>query len=256
MLPVVLHHGLLGHGDLRLGPLKISYFRGIDRAITGLGHPVIVPKVHPTGSIARRAAQLKESVLSGLSDMGRSNQKVILMAHSMGGLDARYAVGKLGLDKNVAAIVTITTPHRGSPFADWVVRNIGQRLRINQLLKFLDLDWSAIGDVTTDHCAAFNERVPDVPGIGYFSISAARPWQRVAPFAMHSHRVVYNLEGENDGLVSLKSSPWGTHLGTWQADHWHTINRRWVPEFNSPTGNIAPLWVRLLHTVQQAIPCV
>jgi triacylglycerol lipase len=256
MLPVVLHHGLLGYGDVKFGPVKLRYFRGIDRAIADMGHPLILPGVHPTGSIARRAAELKEFIVTRLSAMGQPDQKVILMAHSMGGLDARYAVSKLGLDKNVAAIVTVTTPHRGSPFADWVVRNIGQRLRINQVLKFLKLDWSAISDVTTASCAKFNEEVTDVPGIGYFSISAARPWHGIAPMALLSHRVVYNLEGDNDGLVSLKSSPWGTHLGTWQADHWHTINRRWVPEFNSPTGDIAPLWVRLLQTVQQTIPCV
>jgi hypothetical protein len=98
--------------------------------------------------------------------------------------------------------------------------------------------------------------VPDVPGIGYFSISACRPWHGIAPVAMLSHRLVYNLEGDNDGLVSVKSSPWGTHLGTWQADHWHTINRRWLREFRGPIGDIAPLWVRLLETVKQRMAII
>jgi triacylglycerol lipase len=154
MLPVVLHHGLLGHGGLQVGPVKLPYFRGIDRAIAGLGHPLILPGVHPTGSIARRAAELKEFIVTRLNEMGQPDQKVILMAHSMGGLDARYAVSKLGLDRNVA--VTVTTPHRGSPFADWAVRNIGRRLGVNHLLNFLKADWSAISDVTTESCAEFN----------------------------------------------------------------------------------------------------
>jgi len=58
MIPIVLHHGFMGIGDIVLGPLKLSYFRGIDRALAERGHPLIVSRVHPTGSIerARRAA--------------------------------------------------------------------------------------------------------------------------------------------------------------------------------------------------------
>ncbi len=170
MLPVVLHHGLFGRGDRQIGPVKVSYFKGIDRAITQLGHPLIVPTVHPTSSIAMRAGQLKEVIIHRMQQLGRSGQKVILMAHSMGGLDARYAVSKLGLDRHVAAIVTITTPHRGSPFADWVLKNLGWRLRGIHLAKFLGLDLRAGLDLTTERCARFNERVPNVPGIHYLSV--------------------------------------------------------------------------------------
>ena len=47
MNPIVLHHGLLGFGDIKIGPLKWSYFTGIDRAITERGHPLIVSRSHP-----------------------------------------------------------------------------------------------------------------------------------------------------------------------------------------------------------------
>src|SRR2546422_740341 len=61
MLPVVvLHHGLFGTGDLKVGPLKFSYFRKIDRAIADRGHPLIVTRVHPSSSVENRARQLKE----------------------------------------------------------------------------------------------------------------------------------------------------------------------------------------------------
>ena len=81
--------------------------------------------------------------------IGRSNSKVILMGHSMGGLDARYAVSKLGMDRHVAAVVTISTPHRGSPFADWVLENLGRKMRGMQLANFLGLDFS--GGDGSDH---------------------------------------------------------------------------------------------------------
>ncbi len=250
MLPVVLHHGLFGTGDVRVGPVTLSYFRGIDRAISGRGHPLIVTKVHPSSSVENRARQLKENVLRSLSAMGRAGQKVILIGHSMGGLDARYAVAKLGLAEHVAAVVTVTTPHRGSPFADWGVRNVVDRLGVGRLVNLLNLDFRAIADLTTERCATFNRQVPDVPGLPYFSVSAARPWHRMPPFALHAHAVIRAAEGDNDGLVSVRSSTWGTHLGTWPADHWHTINRRYLPEISAePTGNIIPYWLRLLDRV-------
>jgi triacylglycerol lipase len=250
MVPVVLHHGFLGHGEFQIGPMRMSYFPKIDRAITQLGHPVIVTSVHPTSSIARRAAQLKQSLLKQLQSMGLTGQKVILMAHSMGGLDARYAVTRLGLDRYVSAVVTVTSPHRGTPMADWVVENVGRRLGAFKLINFLKLDLQAVMDLTTVRCAEFNREVPDVPGVKYFSVSAARPRRMIPPFALHSHYLIENLEGENDGLVSVKSSTWGEHLGVWKADHWHTINRRFMPEFKDPTGDIAPLWVSLLQRVK------
>jgi triacylglycerol lipase len=253
MLPVVLHHGLFGRGDIQVGPVKISYFRKIDRAIVARGHPLIVTTVHPCSSVQNRARQLKESILRQLSILGRENDKVILIAHSMGGLDARYAVAKLGMADRVAALVTISCPHRGSSYADWIVQNLGRRLGGMQLVNFLGLDMRALIDVTTKHCARFNREIPNVPGVPYFSISASRPWNRVPPYALHSHHVVQAAEGANDGLVSVKSSTWGEHLGVWPADHWHAINRRRVIELSEPTGDITPYWMRMLDEVDRRL---
>ena len=47
----------------------------------------------------------------------------------MGGLDARYMIGQLGMADRVAALLTVTTPHRGSPYADWCGAPPGPRLR-------------------------------------------------------------------------------------------------------------------------------
>ena len=81
MLPLVLHHGLFGLGNVELGPLKLHYFRGIDRAIVARGHPLIVSRVHPTAGIVTRARQLKETILRQLDILGRSRDKVIVVGH-------------------------------------------------------------------------------------------------------------------------------------------------------------------------------
>jgi triacylglycerol lipase len=244
MIPVVLHHGLFGFGDFKLGPLKMSYFRGIDAAIAARGHPLIIPRVHPTGSIARRAQQLKETLVEN-----GNGAKVVIIAHSMGGLDARHMITHLGMADRVAALVTVSTPHRGSPYADWSLKHVANRIGLLQLMNSLKIDSGAWADLTTEQCARFNEVTPDVAGVKYYSISASRPWTKVPPWAIHSWRVVYAAEGANDGLVSVASAAWGEHLETWAADHWHTINKRFVVERTNATGDIVPYYLRMLDHV-------
>jgi triacylglycerol lipase len=252
VLPIVLHHGLLGSGDISIGPVKLSYFRNIDRAIADRGHPVIVSRVHPTGSIELRARQLKVNILKGLKRQNLPrDSRVLIIAHSMGGLDARFMISELGMADRVAGLLSITTPHRGSPYADWCVENLGEKLRGARLLDMIGLDVRAVSDLTTSSCRQFNRDVKNVVGVQYFSISAARPWHRVPPWFIHAHKVVTNAEGDNDCVVSVKSSTWGTHLGVWPADHLHTINHRVVMEIKDPTGDIVPYWMRAIERVKE-----
>jgi triacylglycerol lipase len=253
VVPLVLHHGVCGFGDFQIGPLSLAYFQGIDRALLARGFTMISTRVHPTAGIATRAQQLKEQILSNLDRNGMSGQRVLIVAHSMGGLDARYMISKLGMQEHVAALLTVTTPHRGSPYADWIVRHVGQRMRGFRLMNFLKIDVQAAHDLTTAACRRFNEDVPDSPAVSYFSVSAARPRRLIPPFALHSHKIVTDAEGDNDALVSVLSSTWGTHLGVWPADHWHTINKRFVLELKNPTGNIAPYYVKAVEQVVAAL---
>jgi triacylglycerol lipase len=248
MIPVVLHHGLFGYDELRLGWLRIQYFLGIDQAIRKRGHPLIVPCVHPCASIAHRAEQLKQSILKQLDGLGRPNERVIVIGHSLGGLDARYMLSKLDMADRVAALVTITSPHHGTPYADWCVDHVGRKCGGLWLAGLLGIDVGGILDLTTEHARQFNERVPDVPGVPCFSVSAARKRNLVPAFARFSYSTVYDIEGANDGLVSVQSSTWATHLGVWPADHWHTINRH---RRNDPVGDISPYYLSVLDRLHE-----
>jgi triacylglycerol lipase len=253
MLPVVLHHGIFGVLNFKIGNLKLSTFGGgIEQAIAGRGHPLIVTKVHPTAGIASRAQELKESIIQNLDRLGRPDDRVIIIAHSMGGLDARYMISRLRMAERVAALVTISTPHHGDSYADWCQCHLGQRLGGFGMARFLRLDVQAINDLTIESCRRFNDSVPNSPGVRYFSVSAARPWNKVPAFAIHPWRIIQKAEGENDGLVSVTSAIWGRHLGTWPIDHWHQVNRRFVIERNG-IGNVAPLYLRLLDEVQEEL---
>jgi triacylglycerol lipase len=222
MPTILLHHGLLG-GGMSVGRLKWVSFRNIDTFIAARGYPVHVSAVHPTASIQRRAAQLQKWIQSLLPETG--GEPIILVAHSMGGLDARYMLAKMGMAKHVAALITVCTPHRGSTLADWVQKHLGRRWGALDWAKKIGVEVGALPDLTTEQCARFNQQIRDVPGVKYYSIAASRPGSEMPAFARISHKIVSEAEGPNDGLVSIRSAKWGTYLTTWRADHWQTINR-------------------------------
>jgi triacylglycerol lipase len=73
--------------------------------------------VYEYASVEKRAQQL-QSQLFDIRERFNSD-KLNIIAHSMGGLDARYAITHLKAHEVVASLTTIGTPHRGSPYAEW-----------------------------------------------------------------------------------------------------------------------------------------
>jgi triacylglycerol lipase len=58
-----------------------------------------------------------------------------------------------------------------------------------------------------------NANVPDVDGVEYFSYGAMFQPGFFNIFR-HFHQALEEVEGPNDGLVSVESSKWGTYKGT------------------------------------------
>src|SRR5215212_9130445 len=90
--PIVLVHGLFGFSRFQVaGRTMVTYWPGIPEAIEKPGNRVLLPAVSPTCGVADRAKQLKAFLLTA-----SPNEPVHLVAHSMGGLDARYMISRLG----------------------------------------------------------------------------------------------------------------------------------------------------------------
>ncbi|KAK0733310.1 Alpha/Beta hydrolase protein [Lasiosphaeria miniovina] len=215
--PIVLAHGLLGFVELKLAGSylpSVHYWRGIKEAFSSRNVEVMTASVPPSGSIEHRAAKLAQDIEA--QARGRS---VNIIAHSMGGLDARFMVSRLRPAVDVKSLVTVGTPHHGSAFADFLIDEIGP-----QYLPRLYRSWeratgwesNAFTQLTTRYMTQdFNPQTPDDPNVRYFSYGAmlrAKP-PLLSPFRL-SHRVIERLEGPNDGLVSVKSSQWGTYKGS------------------------------------------
>jgi triacylglycerol lipase len=216
--PIVLVHGLLGYDRVKLGGWTIaSYFSKIPEFLAASGNRVLLAQLSPTGGVTERARQLKIFL-----DREAPDEPVHLLAHSMGGLDARYMISRLGMAARVLTLTTIGTPHRGTTFADWGMR------RFNRLLKpfceRLAVPVQAFHDLTTARCRDFNEQVPDAPGVRYFSVAGRHEGGWLSPEWQLSHVVVLRAEGANDGVVSLVSASYGEDCVIWQGDHLSLVN--------------------------------
>jgi triacylglycerol lipase len=147
----------------------------------------------------------------------------------MGGLDVRYAIAKLGLADRVASLVTIGTPHFGTPVADLGVR-LSDLLRLKALLgRVVDVD--AFYDLTTERMERFNREVPDAPGVAYCSVLARIERASAHPLLWPTHTYLSERAGDNDGVVPLESQRWGEVIKQIEADHWAQIG--WSPGFDA-----------------------
>ena len=213
--PIVLAHGLLGFDELRLAGNflpGVHYWRGITEAMRANGIEVITASVPASGSIEERALKLGHDIAS------KANGKSVnIIAHSMGGLDARYMISRLQPDNvEVLSLTTIASPHRGSAFADFCFQEIGSQ-HLPHFYKFFDrigVSTGAFHQLTRRYMKEeFNPKTPDVEDVRYFSYGSTVAPSYWSAF-YRSHGIVEKLEGANDGLVSVESAKWGTYKGT------------------------------------------
>src|SRR5262245_58431741 len=186
--PVVLLHGLFGFDELGVGPARLAYFRGLTGLIQQVGADVHRPALARTAAVAVRAEELARRI----EQLGE--KRVNLIAHSMGGLDARYAIAKLGLAERVAALITIGTPHRGTPPAALGAR-VGRRLSLSRALGALGLEAAAIDDLTTARAKRFNAEVKNARGVWYASVVAHASGRSLHPLLRPTHRYLSTRGG-------------------------------------------------------------
>jgi triacylglycerol lipase len=216
--PLVLVHGLLGFDRMKVyGWTLASYFSKIPESLTAAGNRVLVAQLPPTGGVADRAARLKEFL-----DREAPAEPIHLLAHSMGGLDSRYMISNLGMAERVLTLTTIGTPHRGSAFADWGVSRFERVLK--PVFDALAIPRQAFYDLTMARCAEFNQHVHDAPGVRYFSVAGQHQGHWLSPEWQLSYPIVTQVEGPNDGVVSVASATYGEGCEVWQGDHFSLIN--------------------------------
>jgi triacylglycerol lipase len=219
-LPVVLVHGLFGFDRIGVPGARFDYFRGIAKHLETLGchaHAVRLPMAR---SIPTRAKELVAAIEALPHD------RIDLVAHSLGGLDARYALAHLGLARRVRSLVTVGTPHRGSPLADLVVRGpIGWA---HKVIRAVGIPIEAVEWLTTAALERFNREVPDAPGVRYACVVGGihRAETSLPLVLVPAHAYLRKVAGDNDGVVPVASQYWGETLAEIEADHFAQIGWR------------------------------
>ncbi|MCM3885084.1 alpha/beta fold hydrolase [Frankia sp. R82] len=109
--PVLLVHGLV---DNR------SIFTRLHRHLRRRGFRRVVPVQLPlrTTCVEDGARVLGEAV----ARIAGADGQVTIIAHSLGGLVARYYVQRMGGDRQVGTLITLATPHGGTRLAELVPR--------------------------------------------------------------------------------------------------------------------------------------
>lgn len=211
--PILLVHGVFFR-DFKY----LNYWGRIPGELEKNGATIYYGNHQSADSVKGSAAELAERIRQITAETGCG--KVNIIAHSKGGLDCRYALAELGIGDQVASLTTINTPHRGCLFADYLLEKIPKAAQdkaadtYNKAVKVLGDEnpdfMEAVRDLTADACEERNWYIKDVPGVYYQSIGSKcnRAVNGRFPLNVTYHLVKY-FDGENDGLVSVDSFPWG-----------------------------------------------
>ena len=213
--PIVLVHGL----GMKSLPFLRAFGR-IDRILRIQGYTVYVSRIDAMGSVETNAQKLKEEIDSILLETG--SKKVNVIAHSKGGLDAKYMMSALGMMEHVASFTTLCTPHAGSPIASFVLRFPDILLRYAAF--WVNFAYRILGDKHPDCLAACrqlrrvsgNEKT-ELQGVFCQSFSSAiSEKEKHFDFVMGIPAFLSRMIEKNsltDGLVPRDSAVFGQYRG-------------------------------------------
>ncbi len=251
LFPIVLAHGFAVSANT-----PEASFGPAAAALRDAGFTVFTTDAPAFDSIAVRGASLLETIEQVVAQTGAPAVNVI--AHSMGGLDARYVAspGGLGRGDLVASISTLATPHRGTQLADAV--NALMPYGLSPLLTAVSVAFdnlnlgdphvqAALANLSESYLAGFNAATPDDPRVYYQSWAGVATatgapdanipgacehrlvlpgvTKRLDPLLIPLAVVVGHALADwpNDGIVAAQSAAWGDFWGCLPVDHFNEI---------------------------------
>ena len=145
-------------------------------------------------------------------------EKINVIAHSKGGLDTRYAISNLGMDKYIASLTMINTPNHGCVFADYLLNKAPNSLKdaiansYNFALKKLGdkkPDFIAgVTDLTTTKVEELNKIINKSDKVYYQVFGSILKKATGGRFPLNlTNNFVKLFDGRNDGLVGEESFP-------------------------------------------------
>lgn len=214
--PVLMVHGIFFR-DWQY----FNYWGRIPNALIENGADIYYGNQQSAKSVSESAGELKNRILEVIKESGA--EKINIIAHSKGGIDSRYAISKLGMDKYIASLTTINTPHRGCDFVDnlldifpeSVVKFIAEKYnRIFTRLGDNSPDFLAgIQDLRASQCKNLDKELPDSPDVIYQSYMSEMQNFFSAGIPLNiGYLLIKKCNGGNDGLVWVESARHGENF--------------------------------------------
>ncbi len=278
--PIVLMHGFAGFKNIGWGDIQLfDYFNGIQRILTRTGYQVFAPEVSPFNTPLDRARDWLHQIEKIREEAGA--EKVHLIAHSQGGLDARVLIAPcnsakdtplgplmgLGYAPQIASLTTVGTPHLGTELVDRLDEaRTEKRVILKGLVDFLSIaTWIYKGEPQDAYTALnmlsreymtkhFNRIIGDAPSVPCYAIAGdPQRGKRVNPLMFDSYETLRAVTrqqggGPNDGLVTVESALFG-----------NLPEAYYKQPFSSPVDEARPHWqvlgvVNADHVGQVGIP--
>ncbi len=213
--PLLLVHGV-GFRDFHY----FNYWGRIPRELVRNGAKVYYGHQEAWGTVEDNGQILKDKIMEILKDTGCG--KVNIIAHSKGGLDARYVISGLHMAPFIASLTTINTPHRGSKLVDFL-KKLPDSLYRN-ICRMIDGYFGRLGDKTPNAYVAsvqlsqayakeFNENYPDAPGVYYQSYASLMKHGFSSKLLCIPYWILKALDAPSDGLVTVESAQWTNFQG-------------------------------------------
>ena len=256
--PLLMVHGVFFR-DFRY----FNYWGRIPKDLEQNGAKIYYGNHQSAAAVAVSAQEIADRILKLVEETGC--EKVNIIGHSKGGLDTRAALQLPGVAEHVASLTTVSTPHRGCEFADYLLTKVPEKEKqrlaamYNGALQKLgdnNPDFlGAVSDLTASACKTFNEKTPDVPGIYYQSVGSRLRKAGSGRFPLNfTYHLAKHFAGPNDGLVDQNSFSWGsdyrflTAEGDRGISHGDMIdlNRENIPDFD-----VREFYVQLVHGLKE-----
>jgi hypothetical protein len=148
-------------------------------------------------SVVAAAERLAAEVGERLSALGAPGERgrVVVVAHSLGGLVARYWLGPLGGWRVCRALVTLGTPHRGAPKAlGWMTGGVRVGGRVWKGATGLIRGWPSVAELLPRYPAVWNQ----AGGCAWYPHELPLGWLR--PVARRAFGVHEDVEVAWEGI--------------------------------------------------------
>lgn len=211
--PIILVHGIAVR-ETKL----IRAFGKIESKLKLGGYDVYTAKTDAFGTIEKNAEQLKNITLEILEKT--KAEKVNIIAHSKGGLDAKYMIANLKMEDCVASLTTLCTPHKGSAIASiiWELPSPVKKF----LAFFINGFYKLIGDESPDSLKVCEQLKKKEEADGavytdkvYCQSYSTRITKGSDCVLMAVPMAIYKATdgAENDGVVSVESAMFENYKG-------------------------------------------